>query len=167
MKSNIKYIDKLTADKLKNFEYLSQTSWDRFNENNSAKLIIGENTNLGVSNYLTTRNVMFTVAGISILTAGILLYGNENNSRKGLKSITKDVNTESLYEVPNQNSKIDNSDILIISNDINTKDSTLIKQDKEEHVVIRVEVPVVKNVKINEKVYINNPNLQEDTVINN
>ena len=110
---------------------------------------------------------MFTVAGISILTAGILLYGNENNSRKGLKSITKDVNTESLYEVPNQNSKIDNSDILIISNDINTKDSTLIKQDKEEHVVIRVEVPVVKNVKINEKVYINNPNLQEDTVINN
>ena len=167
MKSNIKYIDKLTADKLKNFEYLSQTSWDRFNENNSAKLIIGENTNIGISNYLTTRNVMFTVAGISILTAGILLYGNENNSRKGLKSITKDVNTESLYEVPNQNSKIDNTDILIVSNDISTKDSTLIKDDNEEHVVIRVEVPVVKNVKINEKVYINDPNLQEDTVINN
>ncbi len=167
MKSNIKYIDKLTSDKLKNFESLSQTSWDRFNENNSAKLIIEENTNLGISSYLTTRNVMFTVAGISIFTAGILLYGNENNSRRGLKSINKDVNTESLYEVPNLNSKIDNTDIFIVNNDINTKDSTLIKQDKEEHVVIRVEVPVVKNVKINEKVYINDPNLQEDTVIIN
>jgi len=167
MKSNIKYIDKLTTDKLKNFESVSQTSWDRFNENNSAKLIIEENTNLGVNNYLTPRNVMFTVAGISIFTAGILFYGNGNSSRKGLRSVNKDVNTESLYEVPNQTGKIDNSDIFLVNNDINTKDSTVIKQDKEEHVVIRVKVPVVKNVKINEKVYINDTNLQEDTVINN
>jgi len=147
MKNNINYIDKLTKNKLKGFQVMPETKWSTFKSDYFDKLATHENLRFHLSDYISIKNTLYTVAGISILTTGILLHNNQNNHMNGLIPITKNVTNEKIFSPAAQNNTY--------YTDVNsTKDSTLIQEKNNNDVVIRVEVPIIKNVEIRKEVII-------------
>ena len=158
MKDELSYIDNITGEKLKNFVLKPETSWDTFNA--KFKTVYNSGSFLSdIGGYFTTKAIVVSVVVIlSILTAGILITNNNTDNVNELKG-----NTLLNNNKPNSNSftvsPVDS--VQETSEDNSDEKSTA---EKDENIVINVEVPIYKKVVINKEVIISDTIHQIDSV---
>ncbi|MCF6364578.1 MAG: hypothetical protein L3J35_00070 [Bacteroidales bacterium] len=153
MKNSMKYIDKLSKGKLENYQVIPETDWKLFKENYSGKFIVEDNLKFNFKNYLTTKNILFSVAGASVITAGIFFSTNSYN-KEGMKPVYKNTINNNDFAVSDKYNSSKSAKPLFIEKEFEIKDSASVKETKEKDVVIRVEVPVVKNVEIRKEIIV-------------
>lgn len=158
MERDVEYIDELVGNKLKNLKETSAIKWTDFSSKYSGKLQPNNSLFPSAKSIVTAKNTAITILSLSIFTAGIVLYNNSNNTNKTIitpynksentkskKVILKEVNKEEKINLP-ENDKTSKKIL---------NDSTSVKEKKkEEHIVIKVKVPVHKEVKIKKEVFI-------------
>ena len=141
MDSEINYIDKLTKDKLKGFESLPDTNWDKFNSNLSGSISPDTSfmSNLFFGN-INVGRVVYIAASLTILTTvttGTFLYQEKENT------LIKTYKAFKLKKNSNTSAKTYKIKEIIKSN---TK--------KEENVVVRVKVPIRKKIVVRKEIKI-------------
>ena len=141
MKSEIKYIDELSKNALKDYATESDVTWNEFHQRNFESLKPKSNfiLNNGV------KKVSITVVSLSIATAGILLYSNTYIDKIN-------INYGHIKNKVYSNDTL-NTKLLYVVDD--TKDAEIKKDIIKEDVVIKIEVPVHKKVEIRKQIIVN------------
>jgi len=151
MISDIEYIDKLISKNLKDHEQVPETNWSQFQSKFSGKLKSNFDSNKRAS--VVTKNILLAIISASIITTGIVINSKTNTSKQK-QTVCKKAKTKQykgsnnvIYKIKsNKNIRKDSNSL---SNDKN------IKTNNSENVIIRIEVPVYKKVKVRKKILIN------------
>ncbi len=155
MKKDIEYIDKLVEDKLSNLKKTPELQWAVFSSKFSGKLQASTSLFSSANNIITVKNATITVISLSVLATGIILYSNSETEKDILKSTNKIEKVETKTDIQNKEIKdklIQNENV---SNNKFLKDSTSsIKESKNKDVIVKIKVPVHKEVKIKKEIII-------------
>jgi len=158
MKDDLSYIDNITGEKLKNFILEPKVNWEVFNKKlNAITSNSGFFSNIG--GFFSTKTIVVTgVVILSILTAGIIITGNnaDNLIIKGDSLFMKDQTekqSEEIYPIQGKND----------TTNLTNEDSV---SDIEDNVVIKIEIPVHKQVIIKKEVILKDTINVKDSVNN-
>ncbi len=150
MAHDIKYIDKLARVNLEDFGQIPETNWSKFQSDFSGKLSPAFVSNSTA--YSLTKNIVLSVVSMSILATGVFMYSEQGEDISQLpickEAITKNIQSseEVVYSIK-QNLDIKKEDSVQINNNVIS--------NKQENVVIRVEVPVYKKIEVRKEIIIN------------
>lgn len=155
MKDELSYIDNITGDKLKGYTVTPETSWELMNSkltNVVAESTIGSFfSNIG--GFFTTKFFVVSVVILSIITVGILISNNDSGNdvlQKG-SSLNKE---KSYHEtVFNKDENAKKSSYVAGDSLTNVNEPEKIDNNSKD-VIIKVEVPVHKNVIIKKEIII-------------
>ncbi len=156
MEKDIEYIDKLVEDKLSNFKKNPEVQWTVFSSKFSGNLRPSSSLLSSARNIVTVKNAAITVISLSVLATGIILYNNSETEKDIIKPTNKIEQIETKTGTQNKGVK-EIKDKLIenenVSNNKSLKDSTSsIKKSENKDVIIKIKVPVRKEVKIKKEI---------------
>ncbi len=142
MESEIKYIDELSKNALKDYAVESDVTWNEFHQRNLGKLNPKPNFILNSG----MKKIVISVVSLSIATAGILLYTSDYNTDK--------INTNYGYIKNNiySNDTLKTKMYYVAEEqeDVNTEN-----KNTKEDIVIKIKVPIHKKVEIRKQIIVN------------
>lgn len=152
MQDELSYIDNIIRDKLTGPVVRPETSWEDINP--KLTNVVAESS-LGffsvTGNFFKTRLFVVTVVILSVLTVGIFLIDNNSGNGHINKDALKDnINNESVLNNEENAKKSDP----IIKDSLNNMNESDLTEKNSNDVVIKLEVPVHKNIIIKKEIII-------------